>query len=102
ATMEYLSVLVEELSAFMNKEGNVVSVARHDDTVMSLAFAVYYITKFSPISMSATTELVPPISESDVSYKPKRRQSGVVVKNGEAYWVDEDEVLDYSEEYFNI
>lgn len=102
ATMEYLSVLVEELSAFMNKEGNIVSVARHDDTVMSLAFAVYYITKFSPISMSATTELVPPISESDISYKPKRNNTGIVIKDGEAYWIDEDEVSDYSEEYFNI
>lgn len=103
ATMEYLSVLVEELSAFMNKEGNVVSVAKHDDTVMSLAFAVYYITKFSPISMSSTTELVTPISDKDIVVKKKGRSDGLVIKDGEVFWEEDafDE-LDFSEEYFNI
>jgi hypothetical protein len=104
-TMDYLSVLVEELSAFMNKEGNVVSVAKHDDTVMSLAFAVYYITKFSPVSMTSTTDLVAPISDTDVMFTKRKRSDGLVVIDGELRWDDayeDNEIFSSDEEYFNI
>jgi phage terminase large subunit-like protein len=45
-TIEYFKTLKRELLTFAVKSGRFVSLGRHDDTVMSLGFAVYYIRKY--------------------------------------------------------
>jgi len=98
-TMEYVSILVEELSSFLNKEGKVTSVGKHDDTVMSLAFAVYYITKFAPVSMSIVGNDVPFISETDLVGR-STASKGLVRKQNDLFWNDED--IDIVSDYFDI
>ncbi|MHA1873568.1 MAG: phage terminase large subunit family protein [Candidatus Heimdallarchaeaceae archaeon] len=44
-TLEYYRVLSEELTGLINVENRYKSVARHDDTVMSLAFCIYYMVQ---------------------------------------------------------
>lgn len=43
-TKDYLKILTTELSGFVNQEGKYLSLAKHDDTVMSLAFAIDYLS----------------------------------------------------------
>jgi hypothetical protein len=88
-TMDYVTTLVEELSAFMNKENKVISVGKHDDTVMSLAFAIYYITKVAAIDLSLFSNEIGSINEADLAKVPTD-DSGIIHKDGETFWVDDD------------
>lgn len=101
-TMEYVSVLVEELSAFLNKDGKIISVGRHDDTVMSLAFALYYITKVAPVSLGYLSAGIASINEDDLS-KVKDSTDGIVKKDGDMFWVDDDSFdVDFIRDYFDV
>jgi len=101
-TMEYVSVLVEELSAFLNKDGKIISVGRHDDTVMSLAFALYYITKVAPVSLGYLSTGIASINEDDL-IKSKDSTDGIIKKDGEMFWVDDDSFdVDFLRDYFDV
>ena len=48
-TNEYTQVLLKELWGFIQKGDLIKTVEAHDDTVFSLAFAIYYLTTQTPV-----------------------------------------------------